>query len=255
MGLKIKITKKLPHFEMDVAFTCDDGKVLALVGPSGAGKTTIIRMIAGLERPDGGTISYNEEVWFDSEKRILRPPQERSLGFVFQDYTLFPHLSIFKNVAFAAQSKDEVVRLLKLFDIWHLKDRKQHEISGGERQRCAICQALARRPRILLLDEPFSALDANTRRNMRDELKGLRKQVSIPIIHVTHDIDEALFLADDVLPMVNGKIVRKWMLQFMLKERTGVGTPDDDYKYGFSNYHGFDRSVLYDSMEIEKWRM
>ncbi|MBN2282342.1 MAG: ATP-binding cassette domain-containing protein [Deltaproteobacteria bacterium] len=255
MGLKVHITKQLPHFEVDVAFSCDDRRVLALVGPSGAGKTTIIRMIAGLQRPDGGTISYNGEVWFDSAKGIMRPPQERSLGFVFQDYTLFPHLNVYKNVAFAAHSKDEVVRLLKLFDIWHLRDRRQHEISGGERQRCAICQALARRPRILLLDEPFSALDANTRRNMRDELKDLRNQVAIPIIHVTHDIDEALFLADDVLPLVNGKIVRKWMLQFMLKDRNHPGGSDEDFKYGFTRYHGFDRSVLYDSMEAEKWRM
>ena len=210
MGLRVKITKKLPHFELDVAFSCDEKNVLALVGPSGAGKTTIIRMIAGLTRPDSGMISYNDEVWFDGEKGIVRPPQERFLGFVFQDYTLFPHLNVFKNVAFASESKDEVMRLLKLFDIWHLKDRRQHEISGGERQRCAICQALARKPRVLLLDEPFSALDANTRRNLRDELKKLRTQLAVPIIHVTHDIDEALFLADDVLPMVNGKIVRKW---------------------------------------------
>ena len=255
MGLRVKITKKLPHFELDIAFSCDEKNVLALVGPSGAGKTTIIRMIAGLTRPDSGMISYNDEVWFDGAKGIVRPPQERSLGFVFQDYTLFPHLNVFKNVAFAAESKDEVVRLLKLFDIWHLKDRKQHEISGGERQRCAICQALARKPRVLLLDEPFSALDANTRRNLRDELKTLRNQLSVPIIHVTHDIDEALFLADDVLPILNGKIVRKWMLQFMLKERNAKKRPEDDYKYGFNRYHEFDRSVLYDSLEAEKWRM
>ncbi len=102
-----------------------------------------------------------------------------------------------------------------------------------------------------VLDEPFSALDANTRRSMRDELKNLRTRLSIPIIHVTHDIDEALFLADDVLPLVNGRIVRKWMLQFMLKERSRRETSAVDYKYGFSQYDGFDRSVLYDSLEGE----
>jgi len=255
MGLRVNIRKKLPHFEVDVTFSCDDGRVLALIGPSGAGKTTIIRMIAGLVRPDDGTISYNGDIWYDGERRIVRSPQERTLGFVFQDYTLFPHLSIYENVAFAAPSKDDVERLLTLFNIWHVRDRKHNEISGGERQRCAMCQALARRPRVLLLDEPFSALDANTRCHMRGELKELKKQFSMPIIHVTHDIDEALFLADDVLPVVRGKIMIKWMFQFMLKERNHIKTRDNDYQYGFMRYHEFDRSVLYDSLEGNRWKM
>jgi len=218
MALNVTIGKKLKYFDLDIKLTCSEEDLLVLIGPSGGGKTSIIRMIAGLDKPDTGTITFNGETWFDAFHRIHVPPQKRRLGYVFQDYTLFPHLSLYENAAFAAVDKKEVKGLLELFGIAHLHNRKPHMVSGGERQRCAICQALARRPRALLLDEPFSALDFVTRRNLRAELKNLRKELSFPIIYVTHDINEALFLADEILPIVDGREDKGWMQRTITRE-------------------------------------
>ncbi len=218
MRLSVHIRKRLSSFDLDVRFDCEDKQLLALIGPSGAGKTTIVRIIAGLDRPDTGRISFGDEIWVDTARGIFVPPQKRSLGYVFQDYTLFPHLNLYRNVSFAAGNTGHVRDLMKALDIWELKDRKPHAVSGGERQRCAIAQALARGPKTLLLDEPFSALDITNRRKLRERLKFLKGELSIPIIHVTHDIDEALYLADEILPVVKGSIARKWILQFLMKE-------------------------------------
>jgi molybdate transport system ATP-binding protein len=245
MELRIDIKKTLPYFDLDVSFVCPDKSMIVLVGPSGSGKTTIIRIIAGLEKPDMGTIVYNGETWLDVENDIFIPPQKRRLGYVFQDYTLFPHLNVYGNIAFSAHDKKEVEELSRLFGIWHLRDRKPYEISGGERQRCAICQALARRPNVLLLDEPFSALDATTRIMLRDELKALKGALSIPIVYVTHDISEALFLGDDILPVVQGRITRKWILQFLLTalprhqnpRQYGCTRDEDTEDYHLPSFH------------------
>lgn len=217
MGLEVVLKKGLHSFELDVSFTVGAKELKVLIGPSGAGKSTIIRLIAGLERPDEGYITYNGETWIDTERGVFLPTQKRGIGFVFQDYTLFPHLSVYKNVAFSAPDEDEIKRLLRLFGILHLKDFMPHKISGGERQRCAICQNLARKPGILLLDEPFSALDAENRRKLRRELITLKNELSIPIIHVTHDINEALVLGDDIISIARGKIVPEWF-QHQIKE-------------------------------------
>jgi len=211
MGLRINIQKNLPYFTLDVSFVCPDKKMLVLIGPSGSGKTTILRMIAGLDKPDAGTIVYNGETWLDVKSNILVPPQKRCLGYVFQDYTLFPHLNVYGNAAFSAFDKKEAEDLLKLFGIWHLRNRKPYEISGGERQRCALCQALARRPRVLLLDEPFSALDPITRRMLCDELKALKGRLTLPLVYVTHDVSEAFLLGDEIMPVVEGKVQKSWM--------------------------------------------
>jgi molybdate transport system ATP-binding protein len=218
MGLNVTIGKKLKYFDLDIKFTCSEEDLLVMIGPSGGGKTSIIRIIAGLDKPDTGTITFNGETWFDASYRIYVPPQKRKLSYVFQDYTLFPHLSLYENAAFAAVDKKEVKGLLELFGIAHLYNRKPHMVSGGERQRCAICQALARRPQVLLLDEPFSALDFVTRRNLRAELKNLRGELSFPIIYVTHDINEALFLADEILPIVDGREDKGWMQRSITRE-------------------------------------
>ncbi len=213
MELSIDIQKKMPHFDLHVSFVCPDRKMLVLIGPSGSGKTSTLRMIAGLEKPDKGTIVHNGETWLDVEHSIFVSPQKRCLGYVFQEYTLFPHLNVYANAAFSAHDRKEAEDLLKLFGIWHLRYRKPYEISGGERQRCAICQALARRPQVLLLDEPFSALDVMTRTRLRDELKALKKNLSLPIVYVTHDVHEALFFADDIVSLVDGKIDKNWLRQ------------------------------------------
>jgi molybdate transport system ATP-binding protein len=218
MSLHASIKKRLKFFDLEISLECGDEEMLVMIGPSGGGKTTITRMIAGLEKPDEGRIVYNDQVWFDSGKSINVPPRKRQVGYVFQDYTLFPHLNLYKNAAFAAVDKEEVDSLLKLFKIDHLRDRKPDKVSGGERQRCAICQALARRPRLMLLDEPFSALDVITRRSLREELKEFKKGLSFPIIYVTHDINEALFLADEIVPIVEGKVDRDWMQKTISRE-------------------------------------
>lgn len=213
-----ELKKRLKYYDLDISFSSSVEEMLVLIGPSGGGKTTIIRMLAGLTTPSEGRIVFQDEVWFDSALRINLSPQKRYLGYVFQDYTLFPHLNLYDNAAFAAVDKREVDELFELFKISHLRDRKPHMVSGGERQRCAICQALARHPRLLLLDEPFSALDAITRRGLREELRNLKASMSFPIIYVTHDINEALFLADEILPVVEGKNDDGWMQRMISRE-------------------------------------
>ena len=224
MALDLKIKRRLHYFDMDLSLSCDDGRMLVLIGPSGGGKTTLVRMLAGLATPDAGRIAFHGETWFDSAQGINVTPQKRRIGYVFQEYTLFPHLSLYENAAFAAVDKKEVDDLLALFGIGHLRRRKPHLVSGGERQRCALCQALARRPRMLLLDEPFSALDVVTRRGLREELKALKKEMDFPILYVTHDIGEALFLADEILPIVDGRIDREWMQRTIARE-SATGNP------------------------------
>lgn len=211
MSIEISLKKRLRYFDIDISFSCSDGEMLVVIGPSGGGKTTIIRMIAGLEKPDEGSIIFRDQPWYDHDTAFDLPTQRRKLGYVFQDYTLFPHLNLYDNAAFAAEDKRDVDELFELFNISHLKKQKPNRVSGGERQRCAICQAIARRPDLLLLDEPFSALDVVTRRGLREELKNLKGRFSFPVIYVTHDINEALFLADEILPVVNGTADYGWM--------------------------------------------
>ena len=211
-NLSIHIRKRLPHFDLSVELLCPADRMTVLIGPSGAGKTTLIRIIAGLEKPDDGVIRFGDEVWTDTNRRICLPPQKRRLGYVFQDYTLFPHLNIQDNAAFAAGKRKEAVRpLLERFGLWPLRHRRPDAVSGGERQRCALCQALVREPRLLLLDEPFSALDVFTRRDLRDELLRIKQDWAIPILYVTHDVNEALYLANELLPLVEGRVDREWL--------------------------------------------
>ncbi len=226
MALTADIRKKLKHFTLDVSLSCKDGEILSIVGPSGSGKTTILRLIAGLDSPDEGVITCGDRTWSDSRRRVALPVQKRGLAMVFQDFALFPHCSVFKNVCFAAEDKSLAENLMKRFGIWHLKESSSHAISGGERQRTAICQALAKEPEVLLMDEPFSALDPLTRRSLRIGLAEMKRELAIPIIHVTHDIKEALFLGDEIVPVVKGRVFHKWLLQFMLKAQDLSICPD-----------------------------
>ncbi|WP_461209675.1 ATP-binding cassette domain-containing protein [Desulfocurvus sp. DL9XJH121] len=209
-GLRLNVAKRLPHFTLEAELHCPPGSLTALVGPSGAGKTTLMRIAAGLTRPDTGTVTLDDAVWVDTAKGAFVPTRKRGLGFVFQDYPLFPHLTVAANVGVAARDKARVRELLEMFGIARLADKKPAAISGGERQRAAFCQALASGPALLLLDEPFSALDASTRKALRAELADLKTALDIPILHVTHDLDEARQLGDRVVALDEGRICPGW---------------------------------------------
>ena len=205
MFFNIRIKKKLAQFEISFSFSGAKDELLVMIGPSGAGKTTIIRCIAGLETPDEGYIECGGRIWFDSRKDINLPPRKRKVGYVFQEYSLFPHLNIYKNVAFGCNDRKYVSELLEKLGITHLKGRKPADISGGERQRVAFAQALASNPNLLLLDEPFSALDPEIRHNLQIMLTRIRRELCIPIIMVTHNMEEAEILADRILPVHKGQ--------------------------------------------------
>lgn len=208
--LVASVRKKLKGFTLDVELACPAGSILALTGPSGAGKTTLLRLLSGLDRPDEGVIRLGEAVWCDTRARAWTPPQRRGVGLVFQEYSLFAHMTLAANVAYATRDGAYAAELLALFGIAHLAGRKPAAMSGGERQRGALCQALARKPRALLLDEPFSALDAATRASLREELLRVRDRFSLPIIHVTHDLAEAALLGDAVLSIDQGRPDADW---------------------------------------------
>ncbi len=186
--------------------------VTVLFGPSGAGKTTVLRCLAGLDRPDRGRIAFGEEIWFDSEGRRFVPPQRRGVGMVFQDHALFPHLTVEGNVGYGLGRLAPAERRARLSEVAGragldgLLRRRPGELSGGERQRVALARALAPRPRLLLLDEPLSALDAPSREGLRGELRRLLGAGGIPAVVVTHDRVEAMALGDRLAVLAEGSI-------------------------------------------------
>jgi len=181
-------------------------ETLALVGPSGAGKSSVLRAIAGLLRPTWGKVVLGTSTWFDSATGVDLPPERRSVGFVFQEYALFPHLDVRGNVGFGGRSR--VGELLERFRISHLAGARPGNLSGGERQRVALARALARDPAVLLLDEPLSALDAHTRGVVRGELAEVLAELRLPTLIVTHDFEDAAALAGRVGVIVEGRILQ-----------------------------------------------
>ena len=179
-------------------------RTVALVGPSGAGKTSALHVVAGLVQPSRGRVALDGEVWLDTARGVRRPPEERSVGLVFQEYALFPHLSVRRNVAYAGRGRAD--ELLERFRLSHLADARPGELSGGERQRVALARALAREPAVLLLDEPLAALDAHTRAEVRGELSELLGGLDLPTLLVTHDYEDAAALADEVGVVVEGSL-------------------------------------------------
>ena len=177
---------------------------VALVGPSGAGKTSVLRAVTGLAKPATGRISLDADVWFDSSQGVFRKPDERRVGLVFQEYALFPHMSVRQNIAYAGKSRAD--EYLERFRISHLASARPAELSGGERQRVALARALARNPGVLLLDEPLSALDTHTKTAVRGELQELLHEFALPTLLVTHDYEDAVSLADRVGVLVDGTL-------------------------------------------------
>lgn len=201
MALHVDITASAP-IPLRVRFRVEPGEMLALVGPSGAGKSTVLRTIAGLWQPERARVSAGGETWLDTEQGIALPAHRRRVGMVFQSYALFPHMSALDNVKTslhdrpAAERDTEARRLLELVHLDGQATRRPAELSGGQQQRVAVARALARRPRVLLLDEPFSAVDRRTRETLYREVRELRDRLDMPVVLVTHDIGEAELLAD-----------------------------------------------------------
>jgi len=214
-----------------ISFALRPGSFFTLLGPSGCGKTTTLRCVAGLERPDEGEIAIGERKVFSSRERIFVPGNKRDVGMVFQSYAIWPHMTVFKNVAYPLKAKyrprqeiqDKVERALKLVGLEELGDRPAPRLSGGQQQRVALARALVAQPKVLLLDEPLSNLDAKLRNQMRWELKDLQRRLGTTTLYVTHDQVEALAISDEIALMSKGRIVQ-------------VGTPREIYSSPASEF-------------------
>jgi molybdate transport system ATP-binding protein len=202
--------KQSSPIPLDIEFSCNNGEIFVIAGPSGSGKTTILRSIAGLYKPLTGKIVCQGKTWYDTDSNIDLPIQNRAAGIVFQNYALFPHLTVRENIAIAVNEQDKKLRteyIDELLDTVHLNgldSRLPYQLSGGQQQRVAVARSLARKPEILLLDEPFSSIDQQTRRYLVRELVQLRSRLNIPIIHVTHDLNEARRIADKLCIINDG---------------------------------------------------
>lgn len=210
--LELKVLKKLGAFVIDVAFSTGDSGITAVFGPSGAGKTSIINMVAGLLKPDEGKIYLNDEPLFDSEKAINVPPNRRRLGYIFQDGRLFPHLSVKSNLTYGMKliSKEErrlqFDSVINLLDLEALLHRRPAKLSGGEKQRVAIGRALLTSPSLLLMDEPLSSLDGRLKAEILPFVSKMQKRFMIPVLYVSHSTDEILSIADRVIVVQSGRV-------------------------------------------------
>ncbi len=213
--LAVEARTRVGDVELDVALAVPAGTCLALTGPSGAGKTTVLRIVAGLVRPAAGRVACGEQVWLDTTAGVDRPPDRRRVGYVFQDHALFGHLSAWRNVAYPlrdrprAERRERAHALLERFGLAARADARPATLSGGERQRVALARALARRPDALLLDEPLASLDARTRAGAMRELATVLADVAVPAVLVTHDFAEAAQLGDRVAVLDGGRVVQE----------------------------------------------
>jgi molybdate transport system ATP-binding protein len=196
-------------FDLKINFEVSPGQIIAVYGDSGEGKTTLLRAISGLEKPDTGRVSFDNQLWFDSSTKYSMSPQQRKLGFVFQENTLFPHLTVRQNVAFAVNDKKDLGRvdeMIQRVEIKDLEDRYPSELSGGQRQKVALARSLVQRPKLLLLDEPLSALDHTARTQLQDLILEIHKELQLTILLVSHDVPEIIKMADSVIRIHKGSI-------------------------------------------------
>jgi molybdate transport system ATP-binding protein len=222
--LRVQLDTHLNTFHLDLSFAAEVGKTTVLLGESGAGKSTVLRLLAGLLHPDHGHISLEGVTYFDSDRHIAVPPQERPFGYVFQDYVLFPHLNVFENVAFGLRAqhlprhiiRERVGEALEQAHLTGLNQRRATQLSGGQQQRVAIARALALQPQLLLLDEPLAALDVQTRREVRQELRHILADITITTVLVTHQYLEALLFGQSILVLDSGQIIQQGSQQDML---------------------------------------
>lgn len=209
--LEVQIYKKLAEFDLDISFQVNDN-ILGLMGASGSGKSMTLKCIAGIETPDQGRIVLNNRVLFDSEKKINVPIQKRNVGYMFQSYALFPNMNVYENISVGLRARkvkdvDIVVqKVMQQFRIFELASRYPKQLSGGQRQRVALARLIAYEPDVLLLDEPFSALDEDLKKDLLQELKR-ELQISKPVIFVSHDKEEVNYLCDLKYKIKQGEII------------------------------------------------
>ena len=230
--LTVDIKKQLSDFTLDISFTAPN-KTLVLFGPSGCGKSTILRCIAGLLTPDEGSIISNETTFYSSKEAICLPPRVRNISYMFQDFALFPHMNVKRNIWYGVKTHNQETnelyeKLMTLLKIEHLTHRKIGQLSGGEKQRVAMARALMAQPQILLLDEPLSALDAQSRYELQDELKNLQELWDIPFILVTHSPEEAQALGSKVIFLHQGRQVSEPPLSWSMNPN---GTNKNSFQY------------------------
>lgn len=237
MGLSVKLLKRVNGFTLDVEWQISN-ELAVLFGYSGSGKSMTLQLIAGLTKPDNGYVRSEGKVFFDGVAGIDISPQERSFGYVFQDLALFPHMTVLDNILYGAKGagkserKERAKEMINAFRLGELENKYPYEISGGQKQRVAFARALIRRPDVLLLDEPFSALDNPLRLEMRQFLKEIRNTFNIPVILVTHDVTEAHTMADILIVYSSGKVLQ-------------TGTP----KEVFNNPSGSEVEILVSTKE------
>lgn len=195
-------------FHLDAAHDLDEGSLLGIRGASGSGKTTLLRCLAGLYRPDSGCIGIGGETWFSSDDSVCLPPQRRSVGFVFQDYALFPNMTVMRNIQYATGDLARTEELLELMQLGDIARHFPRELSGGQKQRTALARALGRRPRLLLLDEPLSALDEELRHSLGEELLRIQRETGVTAILVSHSRREIARLCSEVIELAEGRIAR-----------------------------------------------
>lgn len=211
-NLKRKLKAAQGELMLEVESEMQPGTFLTLFGPSGVGKTSVLRILAGLMNPTEGKIEVDGELWLDTQRKIYRPTQKRNIGFVFQDYALFPNMSVRQNLEYALVDKKDagiIPELIELIELDQLSERMPGKLSGGQQQRVALARALVRRPKLLLLDEPFSALDYEMRQKLQDYLLKVHHQYQLTTILVSHELGEVFKMADTVLILDEGKVKKK----------------------------------------------
>lgn len=221
-NLQKALSPNIETFDFDLRGTAQDGEIVAIHGISGVGKTTLLKMIAGLITPDSGTVSVNGSQWFDSDQKINIATRNRDLGFLFQDYALFPNMTVLQNLQYAMTADSDPAfadRVIEITELGDLLAKSPNKLSGGQKQRVAFARSVMRKPSLLLLDEPLSALDAALRSVLQNELLELRKLLDVTILFTSHSISEVYKLADKVLLIEGGRITKE-------------GTPSDVFAVG-----------------------
>ena len=214
----------------NINFELEEGDIVCILGESGSGKSTLLRLLAGLEKPEQGVIEIDDQTVVDSDKFVL--PEEREIGVVFQDYALFPHMTVEDNILFGIKDRDEQYKkdklkdLLRLIGLTEYKSQYPHQISGGQKQRVSLARALARDPSLIVMDEPFSSLDANLQSKIRKELKEILKVTGTTSIFVSHDQEDAVSIADRVIILENGEIVQQGVTDEI------INNPNSEYVAG-----------------------